>query len=106
VIATRQITVAEISGSLVGVLVLNAADGQFVIENVAVDPDHRGMGLGRALLDHAETEAKRAGFDDIHLYTHEQMTDNLAIYTKRGYSEDERRSQGTFDLVFMSERLG
>ena len=33
------------------------------------------------------------------------MTENLAIYTKRGYHEDERRSQGTFDLVFMCKRL-
>jgi ribosomal protein S18 acetylase RimI-like enzyme len=105
VITARQVTIAEVSGSAVGVLVVNAADGQFVIDNVAVHPDHRGMGLGRALLDLAETEARRAGFDVIHLYTHEQMTENLAIYTKRGYHEDERRSQGTFDLVFMSKRL-
>ena len=105
VITARQVTIAEVSGSAVGVLVVNAADGQFVIDNVAVHPDHRGTGLGRALLDLAETEARRAGFDVIHLYTHEQMTENLAIYTKRGYHEDERRSQGTFDLVFMSKRL-
>ncbi len=84
---------------------LSSADGRFVIENVAVHPDHRGTGLGRALLDRAEDEARRAGFEVIHLYTHEGMTENLAIYTKRGYREDERRSQGTFDLVFMSKRL-
>jgi ribosomal protein S18 acetylase RimI-like enzyme len=105
VIATRQTTVAEISGLLVGVLVLNRSTGQFVIENVAVHPEHRGTGLGRALLDLAEAQARRAGFDVVHLFTHEQMTESLAIYTKRGYREDERRSQGTFDLVFMSKRL-
>jgi ribosomal protein S18 acetylase RimI-like enzyme len=105
VIATRQTTVAEISGLLVGVLVLNRSTGQFVIENVAVHPEHRGRGLGRALLDLAEAQARRAGFDVVHLFTHEQMTENLAIYTKRGYREDERRSHGTFDLVFMSKRL-
>jgi ribosomal protein S18 acetylase RimI-like enzyme len=105
VIATRQTTVAEISGLPVGVLVLNRSTGQFVIENVAVHPEHRGTGLGRALLDLAEAQARRAGFDVVHLFTHEQMTENLAIYTKRGYREDERRSQGTFDLVFMSKRL-
>jgi hypothetical protein len=46
-----------------------------------------------------------AGFDLIHLYTQEQIGENLAIYTKRGHHEDERRSQDTFDLVFMSKRL-
>ena len=105
VIRTRHVTVAEIDGVAVGVLVLSA-DGRFVIENVAVHPGHRGTGLGRALLDLAEAEARRAGFDTIHLYTHELMTENLAIYTKCGYREDERRSQGTFALVFMSKWLG
>jgi ribosomal protein S18 acetylase RimI-like enzyme len=94
VIATRQTTIAEISGTPVGVLVLNAATDQFVLENVAVHPEHRGAGLGGALLDRAEAQARRAGFDVIHLFTHEMMTENLAIYTKRGYREEERRSQG------------
>lgn len=105
VIATRQTTVAEIFGVPVGVLVVSGSSGQFVIENVAVHPAHRGTGLGRALFDLAEAQAVRAGFDVVHLFTHEQMTENLANYTKRGYREDERRSQGTFDLVFMSKRL-
>lgn len=105
VIATRQTIIAEIAGEPVGVLVLNPSPGQFVIENVAVHPTRRGTGLGRALLDFAEAEARRAGHDHIQLYTHEQMTENLAIYTKRGYREDERRSQGTFALVYMSKDL-
>jgi ribosomal protein S18 acetylase RimI-like enzyme len=87
------------------VLVLNPSPDRFVIENVAVHPAQRGAGLGRALLDLAEVEARRADHDRIHLYTHEQMIENLAIYTKRGYREDERRSQGTFDLVYMSKAL-
>ena len=55
VITTRQVTIAEVSGSAVGVPAVNAADGQFVIDNVAVHPHHRGTGLGSALLDLAET---------------------------------------------------
>jgi ribosomal protein S18 acetylase RimI-like enzyme len=105
VIATRRMIIAEIADDPVGVLVLNPSPDQFVIENVAVHPAQRGTGLGRALLDLAEVEARRAGHDRIHLYTHEQMTENLAIYTKRGYHEDERRSQGAFDLVYMSKAL-
>ena len=57
VIATRQTTIAEIAGVPVGVLVLSSADGRFVIENVAVHPDHRGTGVGRALLDLAEARS-------------------------------------------------
>ena len=61
---------------------------------------------GRALLEFAETEARRAGFDSIDLFTHEKMTENLAIYSKLGYMEYDRRSQGDFSLVYMRKHLG
>ncbi len=72
VIANHRVTVAESHGAIVGVVVL-AVDGEgFLIDNVAVDPAHRGKGLGKALLALAEAEARRAGFDSIYLYTHEK----------------------------------
>ena len=60
VIATRETIIAEVSGTAVGVLVLNAAADQFIIENVAVGPTHRGTGVGRALLDLAEAVDRAA----------------------------------------------
>jgi ribosomal protein S18 acetylase RimI-like enzyme len=49
VIANRRVTVAEIHGTIVGVIVLTVDDEGFLIDNVAVDPSYRGMGLGRSL---------------------------------------------------------
>jgi ribosomal protein S18 acetylase RimI-like enzyme len=106
VIRTRQVTVAERDGAIVGVIVLAVTDEGFLIDNVAVRPSDRGTGLGRALLEFAEAEARRAGFDSIYLYTHERMTENLALYSKIGYVEYERRSQGAFSLVYLRKRLG
>jgi len=106
VIRSSQVTVAESHGAIVGVIVLNTTDEGFVIENVAVHPSHRGKGLGKALLEFAEDEARRAGFDSIYLYTHEKMTENLALYSKIGYVEYDRRSQGEFSLVYMRKYLG
>src|SRR5215207_481330 len=51
-------------------------------------------------------EARRAGFEAIHLYTHEQMTENLALYSRIGYVEYDRRSQGAFSLIYMRKQLG
>ena len=51
-----------------------------VIENVAVDPARQGEGIGRLLLEFAEEAARRAGIDTVVLYTHEKMTENLALY--------------------------
>ena len=106
VIANQRVTVAESNGTIVGVIVLSVDDEGFLIDNVAVDPSHRGKGLGRALLEFAEAEAQRAGFDSIYLYTHEKMTENLAIYSRIGYIEYDRRSQGEFSLVYMRKHLG
>lgn len=106
VIATRQVTVAERDRAIVGVLVLAVDDEGFLIDNVAVHPAERGRGLGRRLLELAETEARRAGFDSIYLYTHEKMIENLALYSRIGYVEYDRRSQGHFSLVYMRKHLG
>jgi GNAT superfamily N-acetyltransferase len=106
VIANQQVTIAENHGTIVGLIVLTVDDEGFLIDNVAVDPSHRGKGLGRALLEFAETEARRRGFDSIYLYTHEKMTENLTIYSRIGYVEYDRRSQGEFSLVYMRKHLG
>jgi ribosomal protein S18 acetylase RimI-like enzyme len=106
VIATRWVTVAERHRAVLGVIVLAVTDEGFLVENVAVHPGHRGRGLGRALLELAETEARRAGFDSVYLYTHEKMTENLALYARIGYVEYERRSQGAFSLVYLRKQLG
>ena len=106
VIANQRVNVAESHGTIVGVIVLTVDNEGLLIDNVAVDPSYRGQGLGRALLEFAEAEARRTDFDSIHLYTHEKMTENLAIYSKFGYIEYDRRSQGDFSLVYMRKHLG
>ncbi len=105
VIANQQVTVAESHGTIVGVIVLNGEDEGFLVDNVAVDPSLRGKGLGRVLLEFAEAEARRAGFDSIYLYTHEKITENLALYSRIGYVEYDRRSKGGFSLVYMRKPL-
>lgn len=105
VIRTRDVTLAESEGALVGAIVLGVGEQGLTIENVAVHPSRQGEGLGRALLELAEEEARRRGFDSVHLYTHEQMTENLALYERIGYVEYERRAEQGFSRVFMSKRL-
>ena len=106
VIRDKRVTLAERDGAIVGLLVLDVDDDGFVLDNVAVDPSVRGTGLGRTLLERAEDEARRAGFDSIYLYTHEGMTENIDLYGRIGYVEFDRRSFGDFSLVFMRKPLG
>jgi ribosomal protein S18 acetylase RimI-like enzyme len=105
IVKNSQVFVAEDGRTILGVLVLNLNDEGFVIENIAVDPAWRARGIGRALLNFAETEARRAGSDSIYLYTYEKMVENQALYTRFGYIEYDRRSQGIFSLVYMRKHL-
>lgn len=105
VIRERKVTLAESAGRVVGVLVLALTEEGFLLENVAVDPSRRGTGLGRTLLELAESEARRAGFDSIYLYTHEKMSENLALYARIGYAEYDRRFEKGLARVYMRKPL-
>jgi len=97
--------VAEEDG-VVGLIVLIEQADALLIENVAVDPSRQGEGIGGALLDFAEDRARAAGFGTVSLYTHEKMSENLALYARRGYVETERRAEDGFSRVFLDKRLG
>jgi len=105
VIRDREVTVAESEGAIVGAIVLGPGEEGFTIDNVAVHPKRQGEGIGRALLELAEAEARAGGHDAVHLYTHEKMTENQALYAGLGYAEYERREGDGFARVFMRKRL-
>lgn len=106
VVRSFRVIVAERGGEVVGLVVLGVDDEGFFVDNVAVDPSHQRRGAGRKLLEHAETVARREGFDSIYLYTHELMTENLALYSRAGYVEYDRRLHGDACLVYMRKWLG
>ena len=105
VVRTHEVTVAERDGEILGLVVLGVDDEGFFVDNVAVDPSHQGMGVGRALLEHAELAARRAGFDSIYLYTHERLVENLALYSRIGYVEYDRRPHGGARIAYLRKQL-
>jgi ribosomal protein S18 acetylase RimI-like enzyme len=106
VVREFQVTVAERGGEVIGLVALGVTDEGFVVDNIAVDPRHQGTGVGRALLEHAEAEARRAGFDSIYLYTHETMSENLDLYRRIGYVEYDRRPVVVGLSVYLRKPLG
>ena len=99
-----EVWVAEIDGSVVGLLVLVQQPDHLLLENVAVRPDHHGHGVGGRLLDLAEERASAHALTAVRLYTHALMTENQRIYERRGYVVTARRQDG-FDRVFYEKRL-
>ena len=104
-IAGGQTWVVEDAGAIVGILVLEETAEGFLLDNIAVSPEGQGKGFGRALIEFAEDEARRRGFGDIRLYTHEKMTENIALYTRIGFVETHRISEKGYDRVYMAKRL-
>ena len=56
-------------------------------------------------MEHAESEARRLGYGHLDLYTHERMTENIAMYERIGYVEVDRRTERGFPRVYMRKRL-
>lgn len=106
VVRDQQVTVAEFASEIVGVLVQEDTCDGSLIENVAVRPDFKGSGVGRALLMHAEQAALAQGHSSVYLYTNELMIENIQMYARAGFAEYERRQESGFRRVFMRKSLG
>jgi GNAT superfamily N-acetyltransferase len=104
-IADGQAWVLDDAGRITGILVLEETPGGLLLDNIAVLPDQQGKGVGRTILEFAETEARRRGYPVISLYTHELMTENIALYTRIGYVETRRVTEKGYDRVYMTKRL-
>ena len=85
-----QVWVITENGKVIAGLFLSAQKGFLKLANLAVHPDHAGKGLGRALMDHADHEAKRQGFGEMRLSTHVGMPENVDMYQYLGWQEYER----------------
>lgn len=90
---------------VVGYVVLAPAPDHLLVDNIAVEPDRQGEGIGQALLAYAEERAEAAGLPAMRLYTNAGMTENIAFYGRRGYREVERRREDGFDRVFFVKDL-
>ena len=96
----------EPDGTIAGIIVLLPQPDHLLLDNIAVRPDRQGQGLGRQLVAFAEAEARRLGHAELRLYTHQRMTENIALYTRLGFVETGRGREAGYDRVFMTKRLG
>jgi ribosomal protein S18 acetylase RimI-like enzyme len=95
----------EPDGTLAAIIVLLRKPDHLLLDNIAVRPDRQGSGLGRQLIAFAEAEAQRLGHPELRLYTHETMTENIALYTRLGFVETGRGRDAGYDRVFMTKQL-
>ena len=90
---------------VMGLVVLLAEADHLLLDNVAVDPAAQGRGVGRALIEFAGAEARRRGYREMRLYTHQTMTENIALYARTGWVETGRGVQRGLARVFFRKEV-
>lgn len=91
--------------AIAGLIVLMDFPTHLWIDNVAVEPALKGLGLGRMLMDFAEAEARRRALPELRLLTNARMAANIALYTRLGFTETERREEKGRARVYMAKPL-
>lgn len=97
--------VAELGGRIVGTVMVypqgagrseawlpNSVD----LRQLAVSPDHSGMGISKALMDAAEAHAWDLGADAVCLHVRRGAHGVARLYRERGYA---REPEGDLDLL-------
>ena len=83
--------------------------GDYYVSNVAVYPEFRGKGIGKALMLEAERLAKESGAERIVLDVETDNERAIAIYKKLGYSVEREHSlelEGkTYEFYRMAKEL-
>ena len=97
-IAAGHVVVIEVARAVEGYLISWPKMEAYFIDNIAVDPAHQGLGLGRRLMEHGVREAKRHNLSAIQLYTNAAMTENLAMYAHMGFVETHRVMETQFHI--------
>ncbi len=105
IISQHLVWIIKHEGQVVGLIVLMEKEYGILLDNMAVHPAYQGKRLGRRLMAFAEREAPQRGFNELHLYTHEKMSENLKIYEKLGFVETARRSEGGYERVYMKKYI-
>lgn len=98
--------VAELDGDIVG-MVHRKAD---FIDALHVLQRCQRMGVGHALMDRAEQEAREDGFASVRLESDTFNEQSHAFYRKRGYVEKDRYPDdewdSSFTTILFEKRLG
>jgi ribosomal protein S18 acetylase RimI-like enzyme len=100
-VTAQHAVVVEIAGEIRGYMIGWQEGDTYFIENIGVHPRYQGHGLGRRLIEHAVTEARRHLLQALSLYTNEAMTENLAMYAHFGFAETHRVTEKGFRRVYM-----
>lgn len=78
---------ATLDGHLVGAVRCSFPTGTCFVDRLAVHPERGGRGVGRALLDHAVSRARRAGVTKVWTQASPKLREANALHRSLGFHE-------------------
>jgi GNAT superfamily N-acetyltransferase len=75
------------------------------IKRMWIDPDWRGLGLGRRLLDRVEDAARDRGRERVVLDTNETLVEAIALYERAGYEPIDRYNDNPYAQRWFAKAL-
>jgi GNAT superfamily N-acetyltransferase len=82
-----EVFTAHLDGELVGVIRCSFPTGTCQVDRMAVDPDRHRRGVGRALVEHAISRARRAGVTKVWVQTTPKLEAVQTLYRSLGFRE-------------------
>lgn len=104
-VAQGKIFVLRGRGGLLGSILIDRDGDAVIVGNLCVAPAAQGKGYGRMLMDYAETVALANRLAAITLYANEKMHENIALYSKLGFVETGRGTEGGYARVYFRKDL-
>lgn len=100
----RNLWVAERNGAIAGSIFVMASEGiegSAQLRMLYVEPDARGLGIGKMLVDQAVSFARNGGYERMRLWTHTIQASARRLYAAAGFAVVESRAHHQFgkDLV-------
>ena len=86
--------VAEADGAVVATVMAGYEGHRGWVNYLAVAPEHRGKGLGRALMQRVEESLKGRGCPKLNVQVRTANAEALQFYRRLGYAQDEAVALG------------
>ncbi|MEV0126968.1 GNAT family N-acetyltransferase [Dactylosporangium sp. NPDC050688] len=97
--------IAEVDGAPVGsIFCVRAGDGVAKLRLLFVEPSARGMGAGRALVQECVRFAKRVGYREMVLYTHDVLTAARHLYERAGFVLESATPAAVYGVDVVEEQ--
>ncbi|ACU60134.1 GNAT family N-acetyltransferase [Chitinophaga pinensis] len=99
-----KVWICQHEGRIIGSLVAQYRGTQIQLRYFIFQPEYRGIGLGKKLLEEFIGFVREKGIRHIYLLTSEEQHAAIALYTKLGFTLTEEKYSETFDKPLIERR--